>query len=52
MKLIYVAFVLQLMLLTSAQCQQTAEDWSNKGDALDDRASMTKPSRPMTRPSG
>jgi tetratricopeptide (TPR) repeat protein len=32
MRLIYVVFILLLVLMTSAQCQQTAEDWVNKGD--------------------
>ena len=36
MRLICVVFVLLLVLMTSAQCQQTAEDWFNKGnDFLD-----------------
>ena len=34
MRLIYVAFVLLLVVMTSAQCQQTAEDWFRKGAAL------------------
>jgi hypothetical protein len=29
-----VAFIILLALMTSAQCQQTAEDWFNKGDLL------------------
>jgi tetratricopeptide (TPR) repeat protein len=33
MRLIYVAFII-LLLVTSAQCQQTAEDWIQKGVAL------------------
>ena len=33
MRLIYVVFILLLVLMTSAQCQQTAEDWYNKGNA-------------------
>jgi Flp pilus assembly protein TadD len=35
MRLIYAAFVLMLLLMTSAQCQQTSEDWLHKGIALD-----------------
>ena len=34
MRLVYVVFILMLVLITSAQCQQTAEDWTNKGNAL------------------
>jgi tetratricopeptide (TPR) repeat protein len=34
MRFICVAFILLLVLMTSAQCQQTAEDWFNKGIAL------------------
>jgi tetratricopeptide (TPR) repeat protein len=34
MRLIYAVFILLLALMTSAQCQQTAEDWFNKGEAL------------------
>lgn len=35
MRLIYAVFILLLLaLMTSAQCQQTAEDWFNKGSAL------------------
>jgi tetratricopeptide (TPR) repeat protein len=34
MKLIYAAFVLLSVFLTSAQCQQTAEDWVKKGNAF------------------
>jgi tetratricopeptide (TPR) repeat protein len=34
MRLIYAVFILLLALMTSAQCQQTAEDWLNKGVAL------------------
>ena len=34
MKLIYAAFILLLVLMTSAQCQQTAEQWFDKGLAL------------------
>lgn len=34
MKLIYVAFILLLALTTLAQCQQTAEDWVDKGTVL------------------
>lgn len=37
MRLIYVVFVLLLALVTSAQCQQTAEDWTAKGGALFDQ---------------
>ena len=33
-KLIYAAFILLLVLMTSAQCQQTAEQWFDKGLAL------------------
>jgi hypothetical protein len=31
MRLIHATFVLLLVVMTSAQCQQTAEDWTNKG---------------------
>jgi len=34
MKMILVAFIILLALTTSAQCQQTAEDWFNKGNDL------------------
>jgi len=34
MRLIYAVFILLLALITSAKCQQTAEDWFNKGNAL------------------
>jgi tetratricopeptide (TPR) repeat protein len=34
MRLIYVAFILLLVLMTSAQCQRTAEEWSDKGMIL------------------
>lgn len=34
MRLIYVAFIFLLGLITSAQCQQTAEDWYARGEAL------------------
>jgi tetratricopeptide (TPR) repeat protein len=34
MRFIYVVFILLLALVTSAQCQQTAEDWFNSGLAL------------------
>jgi len=37
MRLIYVVFVLLLALVTSAQCQQTAEDWTAKGGAFFDQ---------------
>ncbi|MCX6673078.1 MAG: tetratricopeptide repeat protein [Methanothrix sp.] len=37
MRLIYAVLVLLLVLGTSAQCQQTAEDWTAKGDALFDQ---------------
>jgi tetratricopeptide (TPR) repeat protein len=37
MKLIYIAFIFWLALMTSAQCQQTAEDCYNKGVALSDQ---------------
>ncbi|MFZ3147784.1 MAG: tetratricopeptide repeat protein [Methanothrix sp.] len=36
MRLIYAVFILLLASMTSANCQQTAEDWYNKGDLLDD----------------
>jgi len=32
MRLVSAVFVLLLVLMTSAQCQQTAEDWLNKGN--------------------
>ena len=34
MRSICTAFIILLVLMTSAQCQQTAADWFNKGDAL------------------
>jgi tetratricopeptide (TPR) repeat protein len=34
MRLIHAIFILFLALMTSAQCQQTAEDWDTKGNAL------------------
>ena len=34
MRLTCAALILLLVLMTSAQCQQTAEDWFNKGLAL------------------
>ena len=34
MRLIHVFFVLLFLLMAPAQCQQTAEDWLNKGDLL------------------
>ena len=34
MRAIYTFFIILLVLMTSAQCQQTAADWFNKGDAL------------------
>ena len=34
MRLIYAVFVLLQALITSAQCQQTTEEWHNKGVAL------------------
>ena len=34
MRLIHAVFILLLALMTSAQCQQTAEDWFNKGIVL------------------
>ncbi len=34
MRLIYVAFVLILLVMVSAQCQQKSDDWLNKGNAL------------------
>ena len=37
MRLIYAVFILLLALMTSAQCQQTAEDWFNKGNVLSDQ---------------
>lgn len=37
MRLNYAVFVLLLALMTSAQCQQTAEDWFNKGKDLDEQ---------------
>jgi tetratricopeptide (TPR) repeat protein len=35
MKLILIAFIFLMALATSAQCQQTAEDWFNKGVVCD-----------------
>jgi tetratricopeptide (TPR) repeat protein len=32
MRLIYAVFILHLVVMTSAQCQQTAEDWIKEGD--------------------
>jgi hypothetical protein len=37
MRLIYTAFILLLVLMTSAHGQQTTEDWLNKGNALYDQ---------------
>jgi tetratricopeptide (TPR) repeat protein len=37
MKLVYTVSILLLALITSAQCQQTAEDWFNKGKDLDNQ---------------
>ncbi len=37
MRLINVVFILLLVLMTSAQCQQTVENWFNKGLALYDQ---------------
>lgn len=37
------AFILLLALITSAQCQQTEEDWYNKGILSMTKASMMKP---------
>ena len=37
MRLIYAVFILFLALMTSAQCQQTAEDWFNKGNDFQTR---------------
>ena len=34
MRLICFVFILSLMLTTSAHCQQTSEDWNNKGNSL------------------
>ena len=34
MRLAYALFILLLILMTPAQCQQTAEDWYNGGTAL------------------
>lgn len=34
MRPIYIVFIILLVLMTSAQCQQTAADWFNKGDSL------------------
>jgi tetratricopeptide (TPR) repeat protein len=34
MRLVYAVFILLSVLMTSAQCQQTAEDWFDKGLAL------------------
>ena len=34
MRLIKAVFILLLVLMTSAQCQQTAKDWNNKGIAF------------------
>jgi cytochrome c-type biogenesis protein CcmH/NrfG len=34
MRVIYAVIILLLILMTSAQCKQTAEDWFNKGFAL------------------
>jgi len=31
MRLIYAIFILLMALMTSAECQQTAENWHNKG---------------------
>ena len=34
MELAFAVLILLLILMTSASCQQTAEDWFNKGDSL------------------
>ena len=34
MRLVYAAFILLLLSMASAQCQTTAEDWLDKGNAL------------------
>jgi outer membrane protein assembly factor BamD (BamD/ComL family) len=36
MRSIYTVFILLLILMTTVQCQQTAEDWYNKGNDLYD----------------
>lgn len=40
MRLIYGVFVLLLVLMTSAQCQQTAKDWYHKGTSLYDQGKL------------
>ena len=37
MRLVYAVFILLLILIPSIQCQQTAEDWLNRGTALDNQ---------------
>ena len=34
MRSTYTIFILMIVLMTPAQCQQTAEDWCNKGIAF------------------
>jgi tetratricopeptide (TPR) repeat protein len=34
MRLIYLVFFLNIVLTTSSHCQQTSEDWNNKGNSL------------------
>jgi tetratricopeptide (TPR) repeat protein len=34
MRLVYAVFILSAVLMASAQCQQSAEDWFNKGTIL------------------
>ena len=42
MRLNFAVFILLLALMTSAQCQQTAEDWYNKGIAYDEEGESDK----------
>ena len=47
-----VVMSLCLCLMTSAQCQQTAEDWYNNGDVLlETQANIMSPLRPTIGPS-
>jgi len=40
MRLVYAVFIILLLLVTSAQCQQTAEDWFDKGFALQNQSKL------------
>jgi tetratricopeptide (TPR) repeat protein len=42
MRLNYIVLILLLVLMPSTQCQQTAEDWFNKGSSLFDQDESDK----------